>query len=50
MAASDQLRAQIHATIGRYAEESDITTYQVVGVLEAVKFDLMEALEKRGRK
>lgn len=44
--ASDQLRKEIHAVISRYSQESDVTTYQVIGVLEIVKLDLVEMLEK----
>lgn len=33
---------EIHAIVKRYGDESDITIFQVVGVLEAVKLDLLE--------
>lgn len=45
--ASDQLRKQIHDVIRRYGQESELTVYQAVGVLEIVKLDLVEMLERR---
>jgi RecJ-like exonuclease len=44
--ASDQLRKEIHLVIRRYGEESDVTVYQAVGVLEIGKLDLVEMLER----
>ena len=44
--ASDQLRQQIHDVITRYGQESDITIYQAIGVLECVKMDLWDTLTK----
>lgn len=44
--ASDQLRRELHAVIRRYGQESDVTVYQAIGVLEIVKLDLVEMLEK----
>lgn len=44
--ASDQLREQIHADITRYGQESGITVYQAIGVLECVKMDLWDTLTK----
>lgn len=44
--ASDQLRHEIHEAIRRYGEESDATVYQAIGVLEIVKLDLVEMLDK----
>lgn len=32
---------EIRAIIKRYADESDITIYEVVGVLESIKMDLL---------
>lgn len=32
---------EIRSIIKRYADESDITIYQVVGVLESIKMDLL---------
>lgn len=43
---SDQLRKELHDVIRRYGEESDVTVYQAVGVLEIVKVDLIEMLER----
>jgi hypothetical protein len=43
--ASDQLRQEIHTTIRRYAQESDVTLYQALGVLDVVKIDLVALLE-----
>lgn len=45
--ASDQLRKQIHDVIRRYGQESDITVYQVMGVLEMVKLDMVDMLERK---
>lgn len=44
--ASDQLRRELHDVIRRYGQESDVTVYQAIGVLEIVKLDLVEMLEK----
>jgi len=44
--ASDQLRQEIREVIRRYGQESDVTVYQAIGVLEIVKFDLVDMLEK----
>lgn len=44
---SDQMRKEIHAVIYRYGQESDVTVYQSIGVLEIVKIDLVEMLESR---
>lgn len=43
---SDQLRKEIHNVISRYGQESDVTVYQTIGVLEVVKLDLIEMLER----
>lgn len=45
--ASSQIRHAIHEVIRRYGQESDITLYQVIGVLEVVKLDLVDALDRR---
>lgn len=39
--ACDQLRNEMHAVIRRYGYESDLTVYQVMGVMEIVKIDLV---------
>lgn len=44
--ASDQLRRELHDVIYRYGVESDVTVYQAIGVLEMVKLDLVDMLEK----
>lgn len=44
--ASSQLRREIRNVIRRYGEESDVTVYQAIGVLEIVKLDLVEALDR----
>lgn len=43
--AGNQLRQILYKDIVRYAHESDMTAYQVVGVLESLKYDLMRAME-----
>ncbi len=48
--ASEQLRREFHAAIDRYSSESDLTVYQIIGVLEIVKLDMVEALERRKTK
>ena len=44
--ASCQLRREVHDVIRRYGQESDVTVYQAIGVLEIVKIDLVDMLEK----
>ena len=44
--ASAQMRKEIKKVIRRYGEESDVTVYQALGVLEIVKSDLIEMLER----
>jgi len=34
----------LYKDILRYAQESDMTAYQVIGVLESLKFDLLNAM------
>ena len=43
--AGNQLRQILYKDIVRYAHESDMTAYQVIGVLESLKFDLLNAME-----
>jgi hypothetical protein len=48
--ASAQLRHEIwNLCINRYGHESDITVWDTIGVLEIVKFDLIEALNQRDK-
>jgi len=42
--AGNQLRDTLYKDILRYAQESDMTAYQVLGVLESLKFDLLNAM------
>ena len=42
--AGNQLRDTLYKDILRYAQESDMTAYQVIGVLESLKFDLLNAV------
>jgi len=44
--ASNQLRREIREVIRRYGLESDVTVYQAIGVLEIVKLDLVDMLER----
>lgn len=46
LTASNQLRREIHAVIRRYGQESAVTVYQAIGVMEIVKFDLVDLLKK----
>jgi septum formation topological specificity factor MinE len=42
--ANSQLRREILALIYRYGQESDVTVYSVLGVLDIVKADIIEKL------
>jgi hypothetical protein len=42
--AGNQLRDMLYKDIVRYAQESDMTAYQAIGVLESLKFDLLNAM------
>ena len=44
--ASWLLRRELRAVIRRYGQESEVTVYQAIGVLEIVKLDLVDMLEK----
>lgn len=46
LGASRLLRQEILNTIRRYGQESDVTVYQAIGVLEIVKLDLVEIMEQ----
>ena len=43
--AGNQLRQVLYKDILRYAHESDMTAYQVIGVLESLKYDLLNAMQ-----
>lgn len=47
--AGNQLRQILYKDIVRYAHESDMTAYQVIGVLESLKFDLLNAMVESGK-
>jgi len=47
--AGNQLRQILYKDILRYAHESDMTAYQVIGVLESLKFDLLNAMLESGK-
>jgi hypothetical protein len=47
--AGNQLRDTLYKDILRYAHESDMTAYQVIGVLESLKFDLLNAMQNAGK-
>jgi len=42
--AGNQLRDTLYKDILMYAQESDMTAFQVIGVLESLKFDLLNAM------
>ena len=42
--AGNQLRDTLYKDILRYAHESDMTAYKFIGVLESLKFDLLNAM------
>lgn len=44
---SNQIRKELHAVIKRYMDESDVTVYQMLGTLDAVKMDLWDMLERK---
>lgn len=44
--ASSQLRQELWNMIVRYDAESDITAYQILGCLEVLKIDVINALER----
>lgn len=46
LTASNQLRREIHEVIRRYGQESNVTVYQAIGVLEIVKLDLVDMLQR----
>lgn len=41
----NQLRDMLFKDIIRYAQESDMTAFQAIGVLESLKYDLLKAME-----
>ncbi len=41
----NQLRDMLFKDIVRYAQESDMTAFQAIGVLESLKYDLLKAME-----
>ncbi|NDC04437.1 MAG: hypothetical protein EBZ81_16155 [Betaproteobacteria bacterium] len=43
--AGNQLRDMLFKDIVRYAQESDMTAFQAIGVLESLKYDLLKAME-----
>jgi len=43
--AGNQLRDTLFKDIVRYAQESDMTAFQAIGVLESLKYDLLKAME-----
>ena len=48
--ATVQLRQEIwNLCVNRYGQESDITVWETIGVLEVVKADLMDALNQRDK-
>jgi hypothetical protein len=46
---TDQMRREIQAVIRRYGQESDVTVYAALGVLDIVMADLREMLESAQR-
>jgi len=43
----EMLYAEIHATISRCAKESNLRSYATLGVLEAIKGDVLRQLQKQ---
>lgn len=52
MTESTQLYNELHNVVRRYQKEGTdaLTLYVIIGALEAVKADCLDALEKDGRK
>lgn len=48
--AGNQLRDTLYKDILRYAQESDLTAFQVIGVLESLKYDLLNAMRDASQK
>lgn len=46
--AGNQLRETLFKDIVRYAKESDMTAFQAIGVLESLKYDLLNAMREAG--
>jgi hypothetical protein len=46
--AGNQLRETLFKDIVRYAKESDMTAFQAIGVLESLKYDLLNAMREMG--
>lgn len=44
------MRDEIHKIVLRYGQESDVSVFQVIGVLESVKLDLFEMLSSNSEK
>ena len=45
--AGNQLRQVLYKDIVRYAHESYMTGFKVIGVLESLKFDILNAMQDR---
>lgn len=48
--AGNQMRVEIHKIISRYGEESDVSVYTTIGVLEVVKANLLDHLAELDEK
>lgn len=44
--AAEQLYQELHRVVSRYGKESDVTVFETVGALEAVKLDMMDELKR----
>ena len=42
--ATNQLHDEIETLIHRYSKDSDVTAYQIIGMLEVIKSDLIKEL------
>lgn len=42
-----QLYVELCRTIQRYGRESDITVYQMIGILERIKLDFLNEMERK---
>ena len=43
---SDQLRSELHAVLKRWAEESDVSICEAIGVMRIVEHDLLNMLDR----
>ena len=50
ISSGSQLYEEVHNVIRRYERESDITTFQIIGALDAVKMDIHNCLNPKKKR